>query len=247
MKKLISILAIVFFSSSFAFSQDEIFFNSGDRVKANIIEISKKQIKYKKFSNLEGPVVIVNKKDVKKIIYKNGEEDMISSDFPELGFNQNIFAYNIFDVVYNQFAFSYEHISKNGKMSFFIPISIGYGDGEGPKAFYDQGFTGFGINLFPTGQHRVTYYLGPELHVGIGEDYTQSDYDPYYGYYRESTLSQFVYGRLMINNGISYSPVPGLRLNATFGLGVRYYNLPNSYDTGVNSTAYFTISMGYAF
>jgi hypothetical protein len=247
MKKVISIFVILLFASSFAFSQDEIFFNSGDRVNAKVMEISKNQVKYKKFSNLDGPLVIVNKKDVKKIIYQNGEEDVFTSNTPELGFNQNIFAYNIFDVVYSQFAFSYEHISKSGKMSFFIPISIGYGDGEGPKSFYDQGFTGFGINLFPTGQHRVTYYLGPEIHVGIGEDYTQSDYDPYYGCYLESTLSQFVYGRLMINNGIAYSPVPNLRLNATFGLGIRYYDLPNSYDTGVNSTAYFTISMGYAF
>jgi hypothetical protein len=70
MKKVISIFVILLFASSFAFSQDEIIFNSGERVNAKVMEISKNQVKYKKFSNLDGPLVIVNKKDVKKIIYK---------------------------------------------------------------------------------------------------------------------------------------------------------------------------------
>jgi len=246
MKKIISIFVILLFASSFAFSQDEIIFNSGERVNAKIMEIGKTQVKYKKFSNIDGPLVIVNKKDIKKIIYQNGEEDIFTSNTPELGFNQNVFAYNIFDVVYSQFAFSYEHISKNGKLSFFIPFSVGYGDRDGPKAFHDKGFTGFGINLFPMGQHKVSYYLGPVLQVGLGEDYVDGSYDPYYGYYKEK-YSDFVYGRFMINNGVAFTPVLNLRLNATFGLGLRYYDLPGSYDTGMQSTAYFTFSMGYAF
>ncbi len=245
MKKIISITVVLLFASMFAFSQDEIIFNSGERVSAKITEITKNQVKYKKFSNLDGPVVIVNKKDINKIVYQNGEVDMISEGIPELGYNQNVFAYNIFDVVYSQFAFSYEHISKSGKMSFFIPFSIGYGDRDGPKAFHDKGFTGFGISLFPMGQHKASYYLGPVLQVGLGEDYVHN-YDPYYGSSNEK-YGSFVYGRFMVNNGITFTPVPNLRLNATFGLGLRYYDLPGSYDTGLQSTAYFTFSMGYAF
>ena len=246
MRKFLSVLALFFFFSFFSFSQDEIILNTGEKIKVVVTEVDKKQVKYKKHSNPEGPVFVVNKRDVSKIVYKNGEEDVFSGGGSLYNFKQNIFAYNIFDVVYNQFAFSYEHISKNGKMSFLIPLSIGYSDRYGPKEFQDYGFTGFGINLFPTGQHRVTYYLGPELQIGIGEDYVYAD-DPYYGYDNYNKTSRFVYGRFIINNGLVYSPVVNFRLNASFGLGIRYYDLPDSYDSGLQSTAYFTISMGYAF
>lgn len=246
MKHLLSIVALLLFFSSFSYSQDEILLNSGDKVKAIITEVNNKEVKYKMYSNPDGPLIVINKRDINKIIYKNGEEQ-VYKDMPSgFNFKQNIFAYHIFDVIYNQFAFSYEHISKNGNMSFLIPLSIGYSDSEGPKAFNDLGFTGFGINLFPTGQHRVTYYLGPELQLGIGED-SVYEYDDIYGYNSYSEPKQFVYGRLIINNGVAYSPVVNFRLNATFGLGIRYYELSNSSDEGLQSTAYFTISMGYAF
>ena len=246
MRHFFSFLVLLLFFSLFSFSQDEILLISGDRVKAIITEINKKEVKYKKFSNPEGPLFVINKRDINKVIYKNGEEEIFLDAPSGYIFKQNIFAYHIFDVVYNQFAFSYEHISKNGKMSFFIPVSIGYSDNYGPKAFNDLGFSGCGINLFPTGQHRVTYYLGPELQIGIGED-SVYEYDPNYGHDRRGDSEQFVYGRLIINNGMAYSPVVNFRLNAIFGLGIRYYDLPKSQDSGLQSTAYFTISMGYTF
>lgn len=247
MRQSFSFLAILLFISTFSFSQDEILLNSGETVKAIVTEVSDKEVKYKKYSNPEGPLFVIKKRDINKVIYKNGEEDDIQNNPSGYTFQRNIFAYNIFDVVYNQFAFTYEHISKNGKMSFFIPVSIGYSDNEGAKDFNDLGFTGFGINLFPTGQHRVTYYLGPVLQLGVGKEDDYYEYDPYHGYESYYESKKFVYGRLMINNGITYAPVPSFKLNASFGLGIRYYDLDDSYNSGVASTAYFTISMGYAF
>jgi len=246
MKHLFSILALTFFFSLSLFSQDEIILNSGENIKGFVTEISKREVKYKRVSNPDGPVIMIKKREVNKIVYKNGEVEVFALSKPVVAYNQNIFAYNIWDVVYNQFAFSYEHISKNGKISFYIPLSIGYGDSDGPKNYTDLGFTGFGIRLFPTGQHRVTYFLGPEIQFGIGEDYV-NDYDPYSGYYNYSKTKQFYYGRFHINNGISYSPVLNLKLSALFGLGIRYYDLKDSYDSGMQSSAYFTISMGYTF
>ncbi len=245
MRHFFSILALTLFFSATSFSQDDIVFNTGETIKGFVTEISKKEIKYKRVSNPDGPEIRVKRREINKIVYKNGEEESFYMNKPGVAFNQNVFAYNIWDVVYNQFAFSYEHISKNGKMSFYIPLSIGYGDSNGPKNYKDFGFTGFGIRLFPTGQHRVTYFLGPEIQFGIGEDYV-NDYDPS-GYYNYSKTKQFYYGRFHINNGISYSPVLNFKLSALFGLGIRYYDLKDSYDSGMQSSAYFTISMGYTF
>lgn len=246
MKQYFSFMAILLFFSTFSFSQDEILLNSGETVKAIVTEVNDKEVKYKKYSNPEGPLFVIKKREIKKLTYKNGEEDEIQNNPSGYSFKRNIFAYNIFDIVYNQFAFSYEHISKNGKLSFFIPVSIGYSDNMGPKDFIDLGFTGFGLNLFPMGQHRVTYFLGPVLQVGVGKDYYYY-YDSYYGYDSYYESQKFIYGRLMVNNGVSYAPVPNFKLNATFGLGIRYFNLDGAYNSGVESTAYFTISMGYAF
>jgi len=246
MRHLFSILALIFLFQLSSFSQDDIIFTTGEIVKGSVTEISNKEIKYKKASNPNGPEIRVKKRDIYKVVYKNGEEELFSMNKRGVAFNRNIFAYNIWDVIYNQFAFSYEHISKNGKMGFFIPLSIGYGDGSGPRNYTDFGYIGFGIKLFPTGQHRVTYFLGPELQIGIGEDYVNY-YESGYGYVDHYENKQFIYGRFHVNNGLSYSPVLNFKLSAMFGLGIRYYELKGAYDAGMQSSAYFTFSMGYTF
>ena len=78
--------------------------------------------------------------------------------------------------------------------------------------------------------------------------YYVQDYNNYSSTYH---YEKFFYWRLIINNGISFSPIPNFRLVAALGLGVRNYSIPESKDEynngGFRSTAHFTISMGYRF
>ncbi len=56
-------------------AEDIIVLTNGDIVRAKVMEISQTEVKYKKASNLDGPVYTVSKADVLSINYENGESD----------------------------------------------------------------------------------------------------------------------------------------------------------------------------
>lgn len=54
-------------------SQDSLFFTDGQIIIVKILEIESSQIKYKKFSNIDGPTYNIEKNKIKEIKYKNGD------------------------------------------------------------------------------------------------------------------------------------------------------------------------------
>ncbi|MCD4788720.1 MAG: hypothetical protein K8R37_01875 [Bacteroidales bacterium] len=247
MKQFILVLPSVlfFYFQSFVFSQDKVILTNGNEIEAQVTEISKSEIRYKEYSNPDGPDYVIKKNKVNKIILKNGEEKIFAGDKKNMPFGRNIIAYHMFDVIYNDFSLSYERITKNGKLGVKIPFAIGYNTDNlyGPRDYMNIAYTGVGFNIYPIGHHTVSYFMGPELHIGIGK----SDTYNYYNYYPSRQTEEFLYGRLIINNGVSYNPIPNFRVATVLGLGIRYYDLPDSYNNGFHSTAYISISMGYRF
>lgn len=74
MKKLLSIiLTLVAFSSLYA--QDTIRLRSGETIPAQVQEIGISEIRYKQWSNLQGPTYVQPKSNVLSITYKNGTRD----------------------------------------------------------------------------------------------------------------------------------------------------------------------------
>lgn len=256
MQKRIAFIAVILMSIAIShiIAQDTIVFKSDKRTAAVIKEINDLEIRYKNFSNPEGPDFVTQKSNIYKIIFKNGEQMQLSKQKKKDGYGRNIISYHLFDFVYQDFSMSYELISKNGKFGYKIPVAVGFGntDRDGPRLFTNTIYSGFGLNAYIFGQNTISYFIGPEIHVGWGKDdyyyynYDWEYYGPSYGY--EETL-EFVYGRLLINNGIAFSPIDNFRLAAVMGLGVRYYNTGKDYydDDGFRSTAYFTFSMGLRF
>lgn len=55
------------------FGQDLIWMRTGDKIEAKVVEITPEVVKYKKFSNMDGPSYSVDKNKVLQIAYKNGE------------------------------------------------------------------------------------------------------------------------------------------------------------------------------
>lgn len=78
MKHLFTIVLLLWFSVS-AFAQDYIFFRNGDELRVKVQEISPTEIKYKKYSNQQGPTYSVPKKDVEAIQYENGDKETFNS------------------------------------------------------------------------------------------------------------------------------------------------------------------------
>ncbi len=250
MKKSIKISIFVSFLCLIAFytqAQDTIFLKTNEKVVAIISEINNLEIRYKEFSNPSGPEYVINKSTVDLIIFQNGQQKQISSKEHKAGYGRNIINYHIFDLLYKDFSFSYEHILKNGKFGLKVPVAIGFNNTDynnGPRQYSNLIYSGFGLNVYLLGQRMVSYFIGPEIHVGIGRDHFYN-----YSMYSYDETEDFVYGRFLINNGVSFNPIRNFRLAAVLGLGVRYYELEKSDndDDGLRSTGYFTFSMGFRF
>ena len=55
------------------FGQDRIILNNNNEILCKVLKISKKNIEYRKFSNLGGPIYEQDKSDILMIKYENGE------------------------------------------------------------------------------------------------------------------------------------------------------------------------------
>lgn len=70
MKLFFSIFLFVFYIT--AHSQDTLFFKNASALVVIVKEISPDEVQYKKFELPDGPIYIVRKNDIEKIVYKNG-------------------------------------------------------------------------------------------------------------------------------------------------------------------------------
>jgi hypothetical protein len=75
------LLSFIFISIALiTYAQDRIIKKNNSEIQCKVLEIGTTEIKYKTWDNLEGPVHVIKKSDVKKIIYENGKEELITDD-----------------------------------------------------------------------------------------------------------------------------------------------------------------------
>lgn len=75
--------AVLFIISLQSFSQDTIFYKNATKVVAIVKEVSQTEVQYKKVEMPDGPMYIVSKNDLTKIIYKNGYTEEIKAPVVE--------------------------------------------------------------------------------------------------------------------------------------------------------------------
>src|SRR5690554_3677196 len=80
MKKTLTALTtlIITLLSTLCYSQDIIELNNGEEIESKVTEVLSKEIKYKKFNNLDGPTYTINIGKVIMIRYENGEKELFS-------------------------------------------------------------------------------------------------------------------------------------------------------------------------
>jgi hypothetical protein len=66
------------------FSQDILYTATGSKLKAKVVEINTKDIKYKDYANIDGPTYVIAKTDIVLISYSNGSTEIINPDAPAL-------------------------------------------------------------------------------------------------------------------------------------------------------------------
>ena len=78
MKKLLLTLTLLI-SVFGLFAQDSILKINGEIISAKILEIGTDNVKYKKFSNIDGPLYTISKDEIKEIIFENGDKESFSN------------------------------------------------------------------------------------------------------------------------------------------------------------------------
>lgn len=76
--KFISLVTILVYCCTVTFAQDIIVTKDAKQIKAKITEVSKSEIRYKDFDNLNGPVFVLPIEDINSIIYSNGKVSLFT-------------------------------------------------------------------------------------------------------------------------------------------------------------------------
>lgn len=82
MKKIVFLLMT--FGVMSVSAQDVIVKRNGDELQCKILEVSKNEVRYKRWTNQEGPAFTEKKSDIFMIKYENGEKDVMAYETPAL-------------------------------------------------------------------------------------------------------------------------------------------------------------------
>lgn len=262
MKRTIVVLLTICFAMSLpSFSQDILFKKDGSKEEVKVQEINSKEISFKKYSNLDGPTFVVEREEVVLITFENGDHELITpvmaapkekeKPFTK-DYEKNILAFHLFDVIFGDFAFSYERIVADGRLGIKVPVAFGFyafDTYNTPFNFNNIFYTGMGINFYPTGQGKWRYFVGPNFRVGVGRS---GEYMYYYDdlgnyYYDEYYETDSFYMKYYVDNGVTFMPIRNLSLSAIFSLGVRFIANPSYYYNRIQPDGQFAINMGLRF
>ena len=80
MKKPLCTFIMTIVSVLSLYSQDVIVKRDGSTILSKVLEVNPESVKYKKTSNIEGPIYSINISDIFSINYANGEKELFSQD-----------------------------------------------------------------------------------------------------------------------------------------------------------------------
>jgi len=256
MKTLFILLAAIIVTSTQLFSQDIITLKSNFTIDAKNIVVTPDEVKYQNFYDNSGEILILQKSKVVSILYQNGSKVKIYEPaiiVTQTGLSENLITFHFLDFVISNFTISYERIIADGKYGIQIPFSFGYSNE--PRTVYfpppfddgytnklaNQFYTGITFNIYPSGQGKVKYFLGPSLRFGSGKYYENWDD------YNSSTNSSINTGyiKFLVNNGIVFTFANSLSITAIGSIGIQHMYKVNTNHT--QTTGALSLNMSYRF
>ncbi|MGL4599091.1 MAG: hypothetical protein ACRCYO_16345, partial [Bacteroidia bacterium] len=201
--KTFSIFLFLFFFSISAYAQDTLYRTNGSKLIVKVLEVNAQTVKYKRTTNLDGPLYTIASAEVLKIAYSNGEVDVFSAapgqskSNPGLGkmydyrmdsiFRPWYISANMFDLTIGIFSVNVEY-DINKQLTIRVPVSSGiYGiqsmiSSNDPDVFYYNQYkkfsTGLELHFFPNASYARSFYIGPAIAYGELEAPYQYYYYP---------------------------------------------------------------------
>ncbi|MES2629058.1 MAG: hypothetical protein V4616_08835 [Bacteroidota bacterium] len=222
-------------------AQDKIYKKTGEVTSSKVMEIGEEFVVYKMYNNLEGPNYKIRKEAVEKIVYQNGTVDSFTNDpnagrqnyapappvnrEPETpagngGYGFNVISFDFLSILFNEVGFSYERILNSGFIGIKVPLIIGMNSTANTSVRqYPNVFqSGIDLNLYPAGQGRARYFIGPAFRFGQNEN-------RYYDYYTTDSRNTYSTIAFQVNNGVMFQPAKHFNISLLFGVGLRKMNV----------------------
>ena len=239
------------FTGNVLFGQDTIHMINRDKIVAKVQEINPTQVKYKLHTFMDGPMYVVNKSEVWKIVYSDGHAEFFQDEIDNeiVAIHPIMIGVNSFDMMFGFVSVCGDYYLPKQGISIKVPISIGLQGikGMANNNYYNNSFYYYnGMKVVNAGaqllfypgrmKHRVNYFTGLAFEYGRMFN-RQNFYNPYPPYqYLRVTYDWFGTG---IVNGmmINLSKRISLSMSTILGLQVVYKSYKVN-SVGVTTTSF---------
>ena len=239
----------------------------GSKIEAKVSEVGSKDILYKRFSNLNGPVYTLDIEDVALINYESGAIDkfnLLYNEKPSYASNNskmdpselksNVIYMNAGDLLFQNVTLGFERlVGKSRKLGIRIPFSINL---NGTSKFNNDGnntrirnifYSGFDLLFYPTGQGQASLVLGPSVRTGMVQYRPNFNDLALPNSSTGFTIENITFFSFLIQGGFIWNPSKELAISTTFGVGTRRVFTPTPGATSTGATANLNFSLGYRF
>lgn len=235
------------------YAQDTIVKRDGTRTIAVVKEIGQDEIRYKKYSNPDGPVYVIERKAVRRIIYSDGLVEEIFLFAPEAFIpgrsNYHHFVWtNLVGITMQKPSISYQLLMPGGRFSLVTTFSTGSHNDKVDISraswhynLYRYYTAGIEARYYPTGQSPATYFIGGSYAIGTVRYRERQDELPVFS----DPVKKAFRSVVTLNNGVSFYPHKQLSFSTSVGFGFCI----DALDSGILGIFQFPVSVnaGYRF
>lgn len=237
MKTLRFFFLLIFFTCGHSlYAQDTIYRVNHEVIVAKVTEVGTYEIRYKRFSSQDGPVYVLRKTEVWKIVYADGNVDYFNTTaqqhsalYANAAQYRNSIGINSFDLLFGVITAEAEYSLPKTDITFRIPVSFGIASlsGSDPSFYrnfyyynHDKKFsTGLKMLFFPGGHARFANY-----YIGIAAEYGQvrfrSSYYYNYPYPPVDSIRTVSYWGTGVVNGVQFSIAERISISMDFVFGM---------------------------
>lgn len=256
----LAFLLFVFGGISRLSAQDTICKINGEKVISKVVEVGNYDIRYKRYSSPDGPLYIIRKSEVWKIVYADGTTEYYNRSAHHESaatlINGSVRPYSVsmdlFDLMFGMFTFEGEYVLGKSGLVVRLPVSSGvWGitssnttSGSPDGYYYNRNkiFSGGPrLLLFPVGRNSMlNYYVGLTTEFGLVRRRSYS-YNPVYPYTPTYHYYTQYYAGSGILNGLDILVSDRLNLGVELALGMEFS------DTEYQPMGRMGIRMGWRF